>query len=275
MTEDRFDERIRSVARDYNRPGEVPRERMWERVQAARDAGRDAGRTRPRQLLTRATWLWMTLGAAAVLTMGIGIGRWMERTSPDRAPRVATTRGTERATEPSTVASIDTVPSTRGANSSAPRESSGGAERVAVASTSRAGRPSESGATPRRERAADPATMAWRVAALEHLAGTEAMLTSFRESVRTDSGRVDPQLAAWSRDLLTTTRMLQASARSDDPTMKRLLDDLELVLTQIAQYTAGDRHRQEDATLIEQAIERHGVITRLRTIPTGLTSSGT
>lgn len=266
MTDDRFDELIRSAARDYNRPGEVPRERMWERVQAARGAARG----RPRRTLAGATWLWASLGAAAVLTIGIGIGRWMERTSPERVARVATVHETEQYPARGTVE----APAARGADSTVSTEGTG-AERVAVASPADDRRAPRPEARRRREGAVDPSTTAWRVAVLDHLAGTDAMLTSFRESVRTDSGRVDPQLGAWARNLLTTTRMLQASARSDDPTMKRLLDDLELVLTQIAQYTAGDRHRPEDARLIEQAIDRHGVITRLRTIPTGLASSGT
>lgn len=312
MTEDRFDELIRSAARDYNRPGEVPRERMWERVQATRaaeGAGTRRGTPRTRR---RVTWLWGALAAAAVLTIGIGIGRWMERTSPGRAGVVATNGGTDRGTTAGgrggavtdgvpdsadrATGSADRTPVTairpertagrladRAADHPADRDgrSTGGgaaassAKRFAVASP-RGGRQSmDAASTGGDEPAMDASALAYRAVVLQHLAGTEAMLTSFRDATRSASAHVDPQLASWARDQLATTRMLQASARSDDPTMKRLLDDLELVLMQIAQYTAGDRHRAEDARLIEQAIERKSVITRLRTIPAGIVSPGT
>ena len=116
--------------------------------------------------------------------------------------------------------------------------------------------------------------MAYRLAVVEHLAGTEAMLTSFRAAAR--RGEVDAQITAWARNLLTTTRLLEASAAQDDPTMKRLLDDLELVLVQIAQYTSTGAHRAEELELIEHSIERRGVIGQLHTnIPARLTRAGT
>ena len=58
--------------------------------------------------------------------------------------------------------------------------------------------------------------------------------------------------------------------------MKRLLDDLELVLVQIAQYTSTGAHRAEELELIEHSIERRGVIGQLHTnIPARLTRAGT
>ena len=116
--------------------------------------------------------------------------------------------------------------------------------------------------------------MAYRLAMLQHLAGTEAMLISFRAAAKT--GEVDAQLTKWARDLLTTTRLMQASPAATDPTMKRLLDDLELVLVQIAHYTATGEHRAEELDLIEHSIERRGVLPKLRTtIPTGNVPAGT
>jgi hypothetical protein len=59
--------------------------------------------------------------------------------------------------------------------------------------------------------------------------------------------------------------MLQSSsATANDVTLKRLLDDLELVLLQIAQYTDRGPHRAEELELIEQAIDKRGVMTKLR-----------
>ena len=58
--------------------------------------------------------------------------------------------------------------------------------------------------------------------------------------------------------------------------MKRLLDDLELVLVQIAQYTSAGPHRAEELELIEHSIERRGVIGKLHTtIPARLGPAGT
>jgi len=117
-------------------------------------------------------------------------------------------------------------------------------------------------------------TTAYRLAVVEHLAGTEAMLTSFRAAAK--RGQVDAQITAWARNLLTTTRLLEASAAQEDPTMKRLLDDLELVLVQIAQYTSAGPHRAEELELIEHSIERRGVIGKLHTtIPARLGPAGT
>jgi hypothetical protein len=114
--------------------------------------------------------------------------------------------------------------------------------------------------------------LAYRLAIVEHLAGTEAMLTSFRAEAK--RGDVDAQMTAWARNLLTTTRLLQASAAQQDPTMKRLLDDLELVLVQIAQYTSAGPHRAEELELIEHSIARRGVIGKLQTIPARLVPAG-
>jgi hypothetical protein len=116
--------------------------------------------------------------------------------------------------------------------------------------------------------------MAYRLAVVEHLAGTEAMLTSFRAAAK--RGEVDAQMTAWARNLLTTTRLLEASAAQDDPTMKRLLDDLELVLVQIAQYTSAGTHHAEELELIEHSIERRGVIGKLQmNLPARVTRAGT
>jgi hypothetical protein len=96
---------------------------------------------------------------------------------------------------------------------------------------------------------------------LRHIAGTEAMITAFRSSAR--RGEVDTQIADWSRELLSTTRMLEASPVNRDPTMKRLLEDLDLVIVQIAQYSTSGKHNPDDLDLIEQSIDKRGVMTKL------------
>jgi len=92
------------------------------------------------------------------------------------------------------------------------------------------------------------------------------MITSFRAAAR--NGETDAHVAKWARDLLGTTRLLEASPAAADPVMKRLLDDLELVIVQIVQYTTRGTNDPEELDLIEQSIKKRGVITKLRgTLP--------
>jgi len=97
---------------------------------------------------------------------------------------------------------------------------------------------------------------------LQHLAGSEAMITSFRSEAR--NGKLDAEIASWSRELLSTTRLLESSQASTDPVMKRLLDDLDLVISQIVQYTTKGTTNTEELDLIEQSITKRGVMSKLR-----------
>ena len=82
MNEDRFDEVIVEIARDYNAPPPVPREEMWEAIQAAR-----AGDSHPRFARRYSAWVGWAVGIAAALMIGIGLGRMSMR--PTAAPPVA------------------------------------------------------------------------------------------------------------------------------------------------------------------------------------------
>ncbi|HKO14857.1 MAG TPA: hypothetical protein VJU87_01405 [Gemmatimonadaceae bacterium] len=277
-SDNRMDEQLRAAARAYNAPGEPPRERMWARVQAARASGphatleRDASQRHPRR------WIWSgaaAVAAAAVLLLGVAIGRESERRSrPPGAAAIATAGPSSTPGLTASTSGTDTL------------DTAGAATKRALAAAPAAGSPSSSppSSSPPRalEGAAGPGVTepghapntAYRLAVAEHLVGTEAMLTSFRAEAR--AGRVDAQLTAWARDLLGTTRLLRASAAAQDPTMRRLLDDLELVLVQIAQYSNTEPHHAQELDLIEQTIERRGVISKLRTtIPGGPQPAGT
>src|SRR5437870_9216000 len=72
MTEDRLDERLRQAAQDYNRPPATPREELWSRIAAARAA------RRRRVTVFRPALRW-GVGIAAVLALGVAIGRWSAR----------------------------------------------------------------------------------------------------------------------------------------------------------------------------------------------------
>jgi hypothetical protein len=260
-----LDEQIRAAARDYNRPpGAAPRDRMWERIQLQRDASRLAGVRSARTIAAR--WWPRAIAVAALLVFGVLAGRLYERWASTgsrgsgSAPSVAT-RGGDSASQstspPTTPSEAPRRDSTEAAvEPRSPNGSRGAGERLAARSS--------------------PEDLAYRLAVVQHVAGADAMLTSFRTAAK--KGEVDAQITAWARDLLASTRLLQASAVSQDPTMKRLLGDLELVLVQIAQYTTkGDSSRRaEELDLIEHSIERRGVMTKLRTtIPARLTPAGT
>src|SRR5881296_2614931 len=72
MTDDRFDERLRQAAQDYHRPPVTPREELWHRIAAARAA-------RKRQVIVVRSTLRWGVGIAAVLALGVAIGRWSAR----------------------------------------------------------------------------------------------------------------------------------------------------------------------------------------------------
>ena len=102
---------------------------------------------------------------------------------------------------------------------------------------------------------------AYRVVAAQYLARTEALLTDFHAESR--GGRLDPRFLASAQDLLTTTRLMLDSPAADDPHLSALLQDLELVLAQIAQLPAAPG-QQSDIDLINQGLTQHSVLTRLR-----------
>ncbi len=71
--EDRFDEWLEQAAKAYHAPLPTPREEMWARIAAERQ------RRAAHRVIELKPWLRWTLAAAAVLALGIGIGRWTAR----------------------------------------------------------------------------------------------------------------------------------------------------------------------------------------------------
>ncbi len=221
MLDDRFDDQLRDSAREYNTPPVTPREEMWAAIQAkkaeraggkegTREGGNVPAFPRSRVLPYRRLLLWPA-GIAALLALGIGLGRL---SAPEPGP-----------TAPVLVTS-DTPP-----------------------------------------RVSD---VAYRIATTEHLGQSEAFLTLFRASVR---GGGNQQLgSATARQLLATNRLLLDSPAASDARTRLLLQDLELVLAEIAQLSP--RPSSPDLDLITEGLERGGVMSRLRTaVPSGASTT--
>jgi hypothetical protein len=193
-----------AAAREYHRPPEPPREAIWRAIQADRRAER-ATRPAPRR------WVPWAAAAAALLAVGVGIGRL---THPGPVPD-----GSIAAWGPSTTA---------------PRVNE----------------------------------TAYRMATVEHLGQSEAFLTLFRASVR--SGGQERLASVTARQLLATNRLLLDSPAAQDRKTRLLLEDLELVLAEIAQLAADAP--PDDRELIREGLNRGGVLSRLRTeVPAGTT----
>jgi hypothetical protein len=97
---------------------------------------------------------------------------------------------------------------------------------------------------------------AYAIATTQQLVQAQALLTQFNANAR--GANDDAHLAAWARDLLSNTRLLLDSPAGADPHRKLLLEDLELVLVQIAALSpdaaASDRaaiaHTLDDAHVL-------------------------
>jgi hypothetical protein len=204
MNDDQWDELLHRTARDYNAPPETPRDEMWRAIEARRRHTRSLPAS-PRR------WIPWAAAAAAVLALGVDLGRLSVRNTPQPAP-------------------------------------------VPVAT----------------QRAPQSNGTAYRLAAAEHLGQSEVFLTLFRASIR--PGGNERLASATARELLATNRLLLDSPAVRDRKTRLLLQDLELVLAEIAQLAPQPRER--DLKLIGEGIERDGMLSRLRTaVPAGATQT--
>jgi hypothetical protein len=244
LAQEPLDETLMAHARSYHAPGAVPREEMWSAIRDGRD-GQD-GRILPFRRAVR-----IALPIAAVLAVGIFVGRMSmvdgQRSTVDSVPftsGVTTPRSHQVASAPlsgdSTASSAPTAP---------PRND--------VAFVDR--RPST--VDPHRTTDDRRPTTVFSVAAERHFAQAETFLTLFRASVR--EGTDESLAPATARELLVNNRLLMDSPAADDPRVGRLLDDIELVLAQIAQLPAEGK--QADAQIITDGLEAGGELTRIRT----------
>jgi hypothetical protein len=198
----KFEQWLKDVARTtYHAPRTTPRDEIWARIQAGR---------RHKGVVELRPWMRWVVAAAAVLALGIGIGRWSVngpvRPSPDS-----------------------------------------GAARVAIDVDSLA-------------------HQAYEVAATQYFSRTETFLTAFRAEGNRSANTA--RLARQARDLLTTTQLMLDSPAANDPRLRSLLEDLDLVLTQISLLNPLENGRDRD--LITDGMNQSNVLPKLRSaIPAG------
>ena len=226
MMDDRFDDELRDAARDYNSPPETPRAEIWDRIVAARAGGQADRRTggridehnrasvrrsiHPFVRLSARPSVRLVAGIAALLALGIGLGRISRGPEPAAPPAIA------------------------------------------------------SEATPR------GSDVAYQLVTTEHLGQSEAFLTLFKASVR--RGGNEQVASGTARQLLATNRLLLDSPAAEDDRTRLLLQDLELVLAQIAQL--APQPSSPDIDLITEGLEGGGVMSRLRTaVPSGTSTT--
>jgi hypothetical protein len=195
MTDEKLNELLDDAKRTWLEPPQPDFQAMWGRVEretfgVARDTRR------------KPSWVVYSIGLAATLVMGIGIGRISMQTTA--TPSVAEVTPTGSATV--------------------------------------------------------SAVGAYDKAATELLGRSVVLLTSLPDQARSvGSGE---RFSTQAIELLTSTRLLLDSPAASDVRFKNLLEDLELVLAQVAMLQSG-RTRQE-IDLITDAVEERDVVTRIR-----------
>ncbi len=196
----KFEQWLKERAQSYHAPRPTPREEIWEKIEAAR---------RHKHVIELRPWMRWAVVAAAVLILGIGIGRW-------------TADQTQRPNGLPVAVANDTVAS----------------------------------------------DVAYQVVATQYLSRAEAFLTGFRADLPSGPEASNARLVGQARDLLTTTRLMLDSPAGDDPRLRSLLEDLELILVQISQLQPDRAMR--DADLITQGMDQSNVLPKLRSaIPAG------
>jgi hypothetical protein len=101
----------------------------------------------------------------------------------------------------------------------------------------------------------------------EYLDDAELLLASLPR----DAQNVDPRFVDAARQLLTTTRLLLDSPVGSDPRLRDMLEDLELVLAQMARLRGAPR--AEELTFIADAMDERDMVPRLRTVAAALSNS--
>lgn len=272
------------AARAYHEPPAPPVDDMWGRIEAAwalrsgapegaRDAGLDALASAPWATPVGRTGAtgpgrigrWATgLAVAASLVVGIAIGR-SSMGEPDGAAGPRMTAG-----DASPGAVVDTTrvadPAARGpvpADDAAMEPLESG-PRLATDESDASMRPGAGErAGPIRDTSSPrPSSrdVAMRLATAQHMGRAETLLMAFQTGFEEEDDTTG--LAEWARRLLGETRLLIDSSDGRPERQRALLEELELVLAQIAGLSPEAADFERD--MIADGIERQGTIARLR-----------
>jgi hypothetical protein len=110
----------------------------------------------------------------------------------------------------------------------------------------------------------------YEVATRRYLGQTAALLIALPAAVR--PGGADARFTAQAQELLSTTRLLLDSPAAADSTMRGLLEDLELVLAQIARLRSTQGEEAE-LDFITSTLEQRDVLPRLGSVAADVASS--
>ena len=273
-----FDAWVGKLAPDLNTPPVTPRMEMWDAIQKAQAA--PMATSAPVVSITsrrRAAWVWPTAIAAALL-IGVGIDRYMLTSrSPEQgaAGPSNTATGSTAAIGSTTANGSSTAPgsaASSGSTVSTGRPSTPGA--IATPSAIATTRPTSPVGAPNAAYADSAPTRLYRLAAVQTLTQAEAVLTAYRSTdLATRNPAAAKQLSQWGREVLSSTRLLLDSPAGDDPQLRALLDDVELVLVQIIRLSGSTLDATERA-LIDGAMRDHDLLPRIRTaVPAGSTGA--
>ena len=286
-SDDRFDEVLQEAAREHNSAPATPRAEMWAAIAAARGQSRGAAAEDARAAATERKpavrvlpfavrhrrMLGLIAGLAATLVIGIIIGRQSAGPLPAPLPARLTGREIAGATPAAASAAASSDASSGGTGPVIPSpigpsvalrepDPTSLPEGSAPAVRAAAGAPAAASQS-RRSGSESEAMTPYRVAAMQHLVATEALLVALHTDARV--GRSDTTIATWAGDLLGTTRLLIDSPAAKDPQLKQLLEDLELVLAQISRLP-GAHGEAADLGIIDDAVRHRQIITRLRAL---------
>lgn len=290
--ERRTTEQITRRAREtYNAPPPTPRDEMWSVIEARLDQAasrsdadevlplvrrRGAAPAVPRSL----PW-W--LGIAAALVIGLGIGRLgFDRGSSNGTDRETPTMAEGPMPTPPIDSTVDgdstdlVEPPEAGfaepgparertlarAVDAAPDRLDGGPVRN---DREVPGRDAAPAPTPAAADGSTDTSLPYLVATRQHLGRSESFLTSVRAEL--DEGGADPQVGPWARSLLVRTRLLLGSPAARDAGTRRLLEDLELMLAQIA--IAAEAQDSGETRILDRGLEDGSLLYRLRSATDG------
>ena len=184
---------------------EVPRERMWQAIDEARRDRRSVVEL-PRRNRDQ---VWrMAAGIAAILVLGVGIGRMSV------APEVPMVM---------VEATVEATPVQSTINPAAEKE-------------------------------------VYRFAAATLFGRADYLLTDFK--VRSCANEDRGEVPNWAGGMLVQTRLLMDTSAAEDANLKRLLEELELVLAQIVGLSRDNCAR--DMAWIKQGLQERSTLGRLR-----------